>query len=332
MEKHPISILFVFIAFFAGCTKAKTGTYSATGGPGLYIAGDDGGHPLLWKNGVENTLSSTKGSASRVLVWNNAVYMAGVDSESLALNPGGSGGSYVYWKDGVQTKVASAAVGPAGAGDVAVSGNDVYYVGGRLYKNGVWAPLPGELFLQAVTLNGADVYAAGSDSVGDAVYWKNGVLHVVAQGFYPAASSGTDPGAVCIVISGNDVYVGGFNIDIDAAYWKNGVETKLTSAIPGSTVSSVSGLFVAGNDVYASAYLIVPTNGGSNAAAYWKNGNEVDLPMNGATTGYAQSIFVSGSDVYVAGWTFPGGAVYWKNGVETVLSANGSANCIYVQD
>jgi hypothetical protein len=57
---------------------------------------------------------------------------------------------------------------------------------------------------------------------------------------------------------------------------------------------------------------------------------EYDLPLNGATYGMANAIFVSGQDVYVAGQT-TAGAVYWKNGVEIILSSKGSANSIYFQ-
>jgi hypothetical protein len=57
---------------------------------------------------------------------------------------------------------------------------------------------------------------------------------------------------------------------------------------------------------------------------------EHDLPLNGASIGNTTSIFLSGSDVYVAGST-TAGAVYWKNGVETILSSVGYANSIYVQ-
>jgi hypothetical protein len=74
----------------------------------------------------------------------------------------------------------------------------------------------------------------------------------------------------------------------------------------------------------------VPANGGSNAPAYWKNGVENDLPLNGASYGNATSIFVSDSNIYVSGYT-SAGAVYWKNGVETILSSSGSANSVYVQ-
>jgi hypothetical protein len=55
-------------------------------------------------------------------------------------------------------------------------------------------------------------------------------------------------------------------------------------------------------------------------ACYWKNGQQIAL--SGGSKGSAQSIAVSGDDVYVAG-TFPSGswvACYWKNGVLTALT------------
>jgi hypothetical protein len=114
-------------------------------------------------------------------------------------------------------------------------------------------------------------------------------------------------------------------------YWKNDVATYLQSSIPGSYQTSISSIFVSGNDVYASANLIVPTkNGLANAPAYWKNDVEYDLPLNGADYGLATSIFVSGLDVYVSGWT-SAGAVYWKNGIQTILSPGGTASSIFVQ-
>jgi hypothetical protein len=105
----------------------------------------------------------------------------------------------------------------------------------------------------------------------------------------------------------------------------------LQSSISGSVVPSVNSIFVSGNDVCASAILIVPANVGSNAPAYWKNGVEHDLSLNGAGSGYTTSIFVHGSDAYAAGWTSTSGAVYWKNDVETILSSRGFASSIYVQ-
>jgi hypothetical protein len=71
-------------------------------------------------------------------------------------------------------------------------------------------------------------------------------------------------------------------------------------------------------------------------AKCWVDGQETVL-TNGANDAYANSIFVSGSDVYIAGtdaapgtYGFP---VYWQNNTEVklpIISAFGSANSVYV--
>ncbi len=80
-----------------------------------------------------------------------------------------------------------------------------------------------------------------------------------------------------------------------------------------------------GSGVYVAGQTTDPKTG-NPVAAYWKNGIPV-LLTNGATGGWAQSIFVSGPDVYVAGGEndknyFPI-EKYWKNGVPFTLT-----NCV----
>lgn len=67
-----------------------------------------------------------------------------------------------------------------------------------------------------------------------------------------------------------------------------------------------------------------------NAPVYWKDGALIELPFE---DNYAEatSIFVSGSDVYVSGYTYnyttqSGRAVYWKNGqIEYLTSGDNEA-------
>lgn len=131
------------------------------------------------------------------------------------------------------------------------------------------------------------------------------------------------------VTPNGDVYVGGADAQQHGAIWKNGVETTPQSSGGALPLFNVRAIFVNGADVYSTSNLVLGL-GGTNAPAYWKNGVEVDLPMNGAPYGNATSIFVSGNDVYISGTTSQG-AVLWKNGVYTLLAAGGSANSVVVQ-
>jgi hypothetical protein len=74
------------------------------------------------------------------------------------------------------------------------------------------------------------------------------------------------------------------------------------------------------SDVYVAGFEL--SSSGHPTAKYWKNGAMTAL-SDGSKDTYAESIFVSGSDIYVAGygWKGPAGpgnkdvAKYWKNGI-----------------
>ncbi len=90
-------------------------------------------------------------------------------------------------------------------------------------------------------------------------------------------------------------------------------------------------VYVAGTEI---------NSGGKNVAMYWKNDTAVKL-TDGSRDAVARSIFVSGNDVYVAGYQDKSGSVlniatYWKNGVAYSLSITGTggpfdvANSVFV--
>ncbi|HEY5465322.1 MAG TPA: hypothetical protein VIJ95_18860 [Hanamia sp.] len=157
-------------------------------------------------------------------------------------------------------------------------------------------------------------------------YWKNGVLTTI-----PNTSL-----IQSIITSGNDLYILGTN-----GYWKNGIFTNL------GTNSTLNSVCVSNGDVYIAGSQIINDTA---FATYWKNGipeilsSETDTSYYGNTGIYvsdfcysvANSIFVSGNDVYVAGYVniFSDQVTYWKNGKAIYFTNPGAsysrANSIFV--
>jgi hypothetical protein len=323
----------------------------------VYIAGNIGTNAVLWKNGIPDTLSSTISTANQVLLSGTDVYVAGVSQgvlNSLATAPDIQSGQYVYWKNGIQNNIDTVQeIGHPGS--VAVAGSDVYYSNGYAWKNGAMILLPGIAAQptnsgtgnngQGIVITnfalGTDVYFAGIDSLNNGVYWKNGNYNLAA----PYGGRGTTmPLVSCMYVSGSDVYVAGMSDR--AVYWLNGTANFLQPRPDMSFVSAVNSIFVSGTDVYTTGRLYPSETpaGLFLGAAYWKNGVENDLqvitPPDAFTFYTTTSVFVVGSDVYVAGFSsyFPAPynimndtAVYWKNGVETSLHKAGQALSIFVQ-
>ena len=94
--------------------------------------------------------------------------------------------------------------------------------------------------------DGADVYFAGTDTLQNVVYWKNGDLTIAA----PYGGRGTTlPLIHCIYVSGANVYVGGMSDR--GVYWLNGTANFMQPRPgDGSYIGSINSLFVSGTDVY----------------------------------------------------------------------------------
>lgn len=148
---------------------------------------------------------------------------------------------------------------------------------------------------------------------------------------YATNSAGTAYGAEEIFIPA-DVYIAGYESTSStttvAKYWKNGTPVILPSTDP---VAYANDIFVSGTDVYVAGSTFF-TNGVNKqwSAVIWKNGVPTILAQsvfgNNGSRVEATSVFVSGSDVYVAGSTLNAAGTgsivkVWKNGVATDLTA-----------
>lgn len=194
------------------------------------------------------------------------------------------------------------------------------------WKDGKLFPLTKGTYAHSIYVVGNDVYVAGEYNSGNlqAVYWKNGTPVMLTNGANAAVAN-------AIYVAGNDVYAAGYEVNNNdptlpvAKYWKNGVAVSLTQGTS-SNSGIVNSICVVGTDVYAAGFTANEYMG-YRVATYWKNG--VAVPLNDSTrsTASAQSIFVNGNDVYVAGYENDqlsiGGtpvAKYWKNGAPVALT------------
>jgi hypothetical protein len=294
----------------------------------IYVAGDENGLVLYWKNGkaipIENRPSYYSATAIAV---DGSNIGAAVTRTELRWDHFSS----KYWKNGQEVKLGTY----SGATSIALSGSDVYVAGwewegsatseyatsaaiAKYWKNGQPVALTNgtkEAYANSIAIADNDVYVAGHEG-NVAKYWKNGQTVLLTNGINQAF-------AASIAVVGSDVYVAGSEGGI-AKYWKNGVAVLLSQG-------NATSIAVAGNNVYVAGY---EGDYYSYKAKYWKNGQEIVL-TNGSTPEIASSIAVHKDDVYIAGTEYyfnTGGRVakYWKNGQAVLLSNDGVANSIVV--
>jgi hypothetical protein len=200
------------------------------------------------------------------------------------------------------------------------SNNVNVYVGGnhQFWKNGKPVDLPGSFGAinadqrSVIAVRGNVVYTAGPSSYwhGDSlIYWVNSERHFLS------ALGSDDQGMLIDVTKANDdlYFLGWVYRSVEKmVVWKNDVPI----AYP-DTNANPKAIAVSGSDVYIAGNTFTP----AFFPAYWKNNVRTLLPTNWTYT-YATSIFISGNDVYVAGFANDSiryVSMYWKNGVPVIL-------------
>ncbi|MDR2087431.1 MAG: T9SS type A sorting domain-containing protein [Dysgonamonadaceae bacterium] len=241
------------------------------------------------------------------------------------------------------------AIGVLGANVTAAQNVDVYVAGyenngntdvAKVWKNGAATNLTDGTYnseASSVYVSGNDVYVAG--------YEGGRILNAAGARMWKNAEPTTLPGiggkltqATSVFVSGEDVYVAGHCEDnssfakLYAKVWKNGELTDFAGGYLRGSPSDEA-IFIADGDVYvATSYYDE-----HRQATLWKNGEVTNL-TNGTSSSSALSVFVSGNDVYVAGYEYNSNgtkstAKIWKNGVVTKLTeevAFGYAYSVFV--
>jgi hypothetical protein len=291
-------LLFVTALTFSSCNESIPVPKVAKW---VYVAGWEGDVAKYWKNGIATNLTDGTNMARAY-----SIYVKGSDVHVAGREILGNGNAVAkYWKNGIVADLTDGTT-YAQANSVFVHGSDVYVAGmddgaAVLWKNGIVTTLTDVGAAYSVFAKGSDVYVAGWDGL-HATYWKNGMVTNLTDGTNNAS-------AHSIFVSGSNVYCAGSdypgNITQDAVYWKNGIMTVLPDAGGWAHANSI---FVVGSDVHVTGWDLAA--GGE--AAYWKNGVKTILDDVDDETGTGESIFVSKSDVYIAG--HEGNiAKYWKN-------------------
>jgi hypothetical protein len=172
---------------------------------------------------------------------------------------------------------------------------------------------------------GSGIYIAGyettTNDIGQIIrvakIWKNGIATALTDGTNDAAANS-------VFVTSTDVYAAGYksngNIDI-ATVWKNGKATALSA-----NYSRITSMYVFGEDVYLVGWENVRQgNSGSQFARIWKNGMVSTLPTPNHVA-YANSVYVTANQVYVAGSDTAGAKLWINVGAGTYLTAtNGSS-------
>jgi hypothetical protein len=284
----------------------------------------------VWKSGAPQHLATQAiGSEGHsVFVANGDVYVAGVQILSPASDrPPGYGpvGYATLWKNGTPQRLGNEVFGTA-ANSVFVSGGDVYVAGHFVdedgahsiaMKNGILMPYAyrDKDIGRSIFVSNGDVYVAGSTlppgwvgySMG--ALWKNGmfVKPTPEYGDQPNQYDRFSWSADCVYVIGETVYVvGNFirNSHRSPVVWINEPNIPLPH-FSGGAANGIGSVFATDEDYYLAGYCQQHSSEtlGDMFAIIQKNDTLIPTPRLPSKSRWARanSVFVSGSDVYAAG-------------------------------
>jgi len=337
-------------ASFTSCRKHtsspdNTGDNFPTQGPYLYVGGNTiNAKAAYWKKSLSQpntiTLRDTLTDGKNI----TSIVTSGSD---IYMSVFGTNGG--YWKNNTLVKLPDC----SSVSNITLSGttvyasgwdkmhNLVYWIGNTKYTlDNPYNLFPymgvGSFGLTGIALSGPNVLVSGSLYVenrpggpadaleGDfGMMWTNGKLNLLGKKAFPIFNYNTTVG---IAVAGADVYIAGRFPDTTHAggYWKNGVWNNINNGafLPSSIITS-------GSDVYIAGATFTRNPAYSQQAAYWVNGNLIQL-----TGSVATAIAVDGQDVYISGIDNNNNVVVWKNG-NTIFTTIGpgtdvGADCVAI--
>jgi hypothetical protein len=178
---------------------------------------------------------------------------------------------------------------------------------GNFWENGQLMLVPNSTPITAMCIADSNLYLLAGNT-----YWINDYPHVLPYANIQSTSA--------IAVSGSVVYVVATIDTSHAVYFRNDSLIDLTPGIYTALddAAAATGIAISGSDIYISGNL-------HDSAVYWKNGDVNYLPGGYTTT----CIAVSGTNVFVAGYSETNQPVYWANGVLHVLQPQfAEVNCI----
>tara|TARA_R110002012_G_scaffold320402_2_gene543943 strand:+ start:52651 stop:53697 length:1047 start_codon:yes stop_codon:yes gene_type:complete len=291
----------------------------------------------VWKNDVVTPLSLSNATSVR----SSSIYVSGTDVYVGGSEYNGSKHIAKIWKNGTSTSLSDGSISTF-INSIFVAGSDVYAAGKEqngsaiIWKNGIATSLSDHVSnVFSIFVNESDVYAVGYEEINDkqmATLWKNGVATAFDEAEKFISFNAVYVSNNTVYIAGEE-YIPGLSIEPDlnfATIWVDGIKTRLDC----NYLPTPTSIFVLDDDIYVTGSEYIQGSE-KTKARLWKNGEGTDL-TDGLNRAQGQSVFASGTDVYVGGYASNGTknvAVIWKNGVPTTLTDganNASVNSVFV--